>query len=229
MRAFPFVMVMVVIVATMVACGGDDDGAKATATASISTRSDITPVGRTTAATPPAGAMELGAGSGEGGTAQGVLLAAGTYYSETFSPRFVVTLGDGWGNAGQQASQSLLLRKPEPGDIALTIDSAGNRDVAATVSALTSVRGTQASDVTDAQVAGMPAKQFDVTVVEEIAGPVRIPALADVYSTFEGDMLRVWVLDVRGRTVKILAEAQAAEFEAFVQIVEQLIRTMRFE
>jgi hypothetical protein len=213
-----FGIVTLAVAATLSACGGDDDD----------DGDASTPTETSVAATvaPPEGASPLGDGTRAGSAEPGRPLAAGVYYTELFTPRLVVTLPDGWGNAGQYADQLALLRRPEPGDQALTIDSSPGDDAAATVVELTSVRGTEATPPFEKEVAGLPAQQFDLTIVDE---QVRIPALSDVYTSFEGDKIRVWVLDVDGVTLKILAEATGAEFDAFVVEAEAVLETLRFE
>jgi hypothetical protein len=170
--------------------------------------------------------LPLGDGTRAGSAEPGTPLAAATYYTELFTPRIIFTLDEGWGNAGQYADQVALLRKPEPGDQALTIDSSPDEDAAGAVARLTSVRGTEASVVVDAEVAGLTAQQFDLTMIDE---RVRIPTLTDVYTSFAGDKIRVWVLDIDGVTIKILSESTSAEFEAFVAEAEAVIDTLRFE
>jgi hypothetical protein len=214
----------------IVGCGDEDDPVSDEPTVAPGTAAPTAaspaPASTSTSAPPPAGALPLGAGTRAGSAEPGTALAAGTYYTEAFAPRFVVTLGEGWGNAGQHPTLVALLRRPEPGDLALTIDSTSADDVEATVRRLTTIRGTETTAPADTQIAGLPARTFDVTIVDE---QVRIAGLNDVYTSFAGDRIRIWVLDAAGDTVTILAESTGEEFETFAAEAEAALAALRFE
>jgi hypothetical protein len=222
-RAFGLFLALSLIEA--VACGGDDEDTQSDAspTGAASAASPVAPT--TTAAPAPAGAMPLGKGTGLGSSEPGTPLQSGEHYSDIFAPRFVMTLDIGWGNAGQTPSQMAFLREPEPGDLALTFDSAGDDPVGGVIDELTRIPGTEATTPAETTLSGMPARVFDLTVVDE---QVRIPALTHPYTSFATDRLRVWVLDVSGTTVKIIAEATDDEFANFVQFIEFTLMSLRF-
>lgn len=209
-------------------CGGDDDttqspgvSGSATATLTASPASSATP-------STPDGATPLPAGSGGGGEAPGSPVDAGTYYTGPFAPRVVFTIGDGWSNAGEKARNVLLLRKPEPGDIAFTFDSANStsEDLELTVSRFTSIAGTEAGGVTETTVGGFPAQEFEITVSDPA---VELPKMAEIYTARAGDRLHLWIVDVAGATVKIIAEATEADFADYLPIAQAVVDSVSFE
>jgi hypothetical protein len=217
----------------LIACGDDDDGVGGTTTAPTADASATGDADSPSASAathtgtdfPPEGAAEFPPGTGAGSSEPGVPLDPGQYYTTAFTPAFAISLGEGWGMADEREQGMLLLRQPEPGDIALTFDSAGTEDVDLTVSRYTSITGTEASAVADTAIAGIPAKRFDVTIVDS---RVDIPRLDEAYTSFGGDTLRFWVLDVNGTTLKIIAEAPGDDFDLFAQVADNVIATIVF-
>jgi hypothetical protein len=228
MRLLPPLLVALTVLA---ACGGDDDDAtNETPTIGVTASESPATAEPSVTATlaPPEGASRLPPGVFGAGETGGTAIEPGTYYTGAFKPRVVFTLGDGWGNAGERARGLLLLRRPEPSDIAFSFDSTNStaEDVDLTVSRFTSIAGTEPGEVTETTVGGHPAKEFDLAITDS---RVEIPRLDQPYVSLVGDRLHFWIVDVDGATVKLIAEAPSAEWDAYALVAQEVVDSMRFE
>jgi Ca2+-binding RTX toxin-like protein len=156
------------------------------------------------------------------------LLAAGPYASTVFQPSFGFVLGAGWSMFYDPVpAQVLLVKRREPGGLALTFDSASRRQsVAATVARLVGIAGVDASPPAGAAVGGATGQRLDLTVTS--GAIVRIPGLQDRYELEPTDRVRIYVVDVGGVTVTVLVEAPAGEFGAFAAEADDVLASVRW-
>ena len=155
-------------------------------------------------------------------------LAAGAYVTDTFRPGFGFVVGNGWTLPyAAQAQQLLMVKRREPGGLALTFDSAsGRQSVAATLARLAGVSGIDVSAPASTNVGGATGQRIELVVTS--GEQVLIPGLDDRYELEPTDKLRVYAVDVRGTTVTILVEAPAAEFAGFAAEVDETLASVRW-
>ncbi len=155
-------------------------------------------------------------------------LAAGSYRGGAFRPLLSFTVGSGWYVAFDSTPRQILLaRRADPGGLSLTFDSfSASTAVAARVAQLRAVDGLTPGASAPATVAGLDAQRFDaLTTASE---RVLVPGLEDRYELEPGDRVRIYVVDVRGRTVTIIVEAPAADWDAFLPLAEQVLASTAF-
>lgn len=155
-------------------------------------------------------------------------LGAGPYVTDVFRPSFGFVLGPGWSALyAVQPNQLLISKRPEPGGLALTVDSySGRQSVAATVARIAGIEGADAGAPASATVGGAAGQRFELVVTS--SDQVSIPGLDDRYSLEPTDKLRVYAVAVRGVTVTILVEAPAAEFAAFAAEADEILASVRW-
>lgn len=155
-------------------------------------------------------------------------LAPGEYVTDEFRPRFSFAVGAGWtSDRGDLPIQILLSQKPEPGTHAVYFDSISASDsVAATIARFASTAGLSADAPATATVGGAMGQRLEVTV--NSAAEVRIRGLSEPYFLAPDDKARIYALGVGKKTVTILIEAPAAEFDGFLVEAEKLLATVQF-
>lgn len=229
-------LLLALVAALATACGGDDDLDLTT----LSPTPTSVPVTGTPAPTPsptlpvlaptdptvlPMAAPSETPAPSVAPNPPGTLLEPGTYTTATFAPAMTFTVADGWRVTNETEHSVTLIRRPEPDNIVLTIDSANSEPVATAVSRFTSITGTTAGEVTDTTVAGFAAKEFDLEI-DAVITPVN--NLDQPYSTLQGDRLHFWIIDVNGTTVKVIAEASSGEFDYVLALVRETVAMMAF-
>jgi Ca2+-binding RTX toxin-like protein len=159
------------------------------------------------------------------------VLAPGAYVTRVFSPAFGFRVGSGWSLRGpEDETQVLLVTRPEPGGLAVTVDSFARRQsVAETISRFASIPQTVPTAAAAAvTVAGKAGQRIDLTVDGSATGLVRVPGLTDQYELEPTDRLRVYAIGVGSGTVTILVEAPVAEFASFLPVAEELLASVQF-
>lgn len=154
-------------------------------------------------------------------------LAAGEYLTELFRPRLSFTLVSGGWSApnGEQPRHLLLLRRREPGALALAFDSgAAGESVAATIARLSSIPSTRANAPTPVVVGGASGQRIDVVSDDQVT----VPGLAEHYELEPTDAVRIYAVDVGGRTLTIIIEAPESELASFAADAEQVLATVQF-
>jgi hypothetical protein len=236
-RSLSFLAIVTLGILSSAACGGDDDDsgtdtatvtpgetAEATATEAATATGEGTP---TPTLPPPAdvAAMPPAACNIEAG--ETCPASPGRYYTSLFKPRFTFTLGDGWSKNGESSLGFLLIKRPEPGDIALAFDSrTGTQTVEERAAALMRTQGVEFTAEEEATVAGFSATRFEATVS---ADSVSVPQMSEGYTIRKGDHLRFYVVDVAGTTVTMIIEAPDTDFEGFQAEAEEVLAGLVFE
>ncbi len=157
-------------------------------------------------------------------------LAAGEYVTVTFQPRLRFTLGEGWSSSsGDDAILVELVRSgaAKPHEISFTNFFAA-ASVADTIRSFTS-----SSDVsvvaapTPATLAGFSGQRVDIVAKR------RILLWVDTTNTYgagyelqPGQRLRVYVLDVSGKTIVVGLEAPQEEFDAFATDADAVLASL---
>jgi hypothetical protein len=155
-------------------------------------------------------------------------LAAGTYRSGMFTPRFSFAVTTGWSLLFDLTETQVLLgQKTDPGGRTITFDSFGGaRTVAERIDALRSIPGVAADPPVAATIGGFAGQRFDaLTTASEL---VLVPGLADRYELEPGDRVRIYVIGVRDRTLTVIVEAPAGDWDAFLPVAEQVLATLQF-
>lgn len=154
-------------------------------------------------------------------------LKAGEYTTDAFRPRFAFRVGPDWQVRYTEATAHGLAKRLDPGGLTIEFDSFGaSRSVAARIAQFGQVQGVDASAPVPATVGGADGQRIDllVTASEDVA----VPGLTDRYELEPSDRLRVYVVSVRGLSVAILVEAQAADFAAFFTEVEEVLASVKW-
>jgi hypothetical protein len=181
-----------------------------------------------------------------------VALSAGTYAAKLFPTPLRVTVPVGW-RGGQGQSREFKARTSTFGWIdvsqgtsaraqgAITIVTSTRRtpSVAAVVAGLRSRgHGATYGSVTRVAVAGYAGSQFDGSVGG--TGHVFVPFsprlhvaafYADAFAFDPGEMFRIEVIDIHGKTVVVFIESAslpATRFPAFLASAERILGSLRF-
>ena len=226
---------LLVALALLVTACGDDEPAEAqptsSAPASVSTSTVLpsTAAPNTTAAATSAAVTSTTTASpvsfppGYEPLPAGGTLTAGRFHSVHLEPPVTFEVGAGWSVLMDERDGLVLLRRPEPGDMAVSIDSTVQDPLEERLAYLTALKGITAEPARMTSLLGHPAVAARVTVEEPIVG---IPSLAEHYTVRQGDILDMYAVDAGGTTLTVFVEAPAADFEAFAVEAQTLLDTM---
>ena len=155
-------------------------------------------------------------------------LRAGPYVVEAFRPRLGFVVGAGWSVPFPPlATQVLIAQRRDPGGTSMTFDSRSTgQSVAATISRFAEIEGVDAGAPSAVTIGGAPGQRIDLRV--SASDVVLVPGLCDRYELEPNDRVRAYAVDVGGRTVTILVEAPAAEFESFVAVAQRVLESVRW-
>lgn len=160
-------------------------------------------------------------------------LAPGEYATSRFQPRFRFALPvAGWSTRfGEQPQHFDMARRRDPGGLVLGFDSGPARDsVAATVARIAAKAAFRTTPPVAGGVGGAAGLQLDVTVVsEDVAGlGATVPGFSEDYFLELTDRARIFVVDVRGRTLTVVVEAPDREFDSFLPEAQRVLDSVRF-
>lgn len=154
-------------------------------------------------------------------------LAAGEYTTDLMRPRLSFAVGAGWQVRHRISTAFQIAKRVDPKGLILEFDSfGGSRTVASRIKQFVEMEGIEPSTPAAATIAGASGQRVDLTVTATTE--ILVPGLSAVYELEPNDILRVYVVSVRGVSVAVLVEAQADEFSAHFAEVEKIFASLQW-
>jgi hypothetical protein len=180
--------------------------------------------------------LAAGCGGGEGETGTGpapdeppppatteTQEASQRFSAGPFRPRFTAEVPASWQPVEDPAMVQFF--SGETSQRALTVSSAlAGTPVAQAVSRLRGAPNLGAMPAKDATVGGAQGQTFDASVTSGYS--TDLPGID--YLVVEDFQIRVWVVDVKGETVVVIADSPVAESEGYLAEVDRVLETLKF-
>jgi hypothetical protein len=149
--------------------------------------------------------------------------AGSKFTSRQFRPRFTIELPGGWQAVEEPAMTQFYSGETSQRVVTISSRLAGT-SVSDAVARMRRAPNLQAAAPTETTVGGSEGQVFGASV--DSGYSTDIPGVA--YEVIDGFEVRVWTLNAAGQTVVVIADAPAAEAEAFFTEVEGVLATLAF-